>query len=159
MFYQGSHKAMLDAKSRIAVPNDFRVALGKQCQGELTLTRGGGEHCLWLFPRPVWLKFRQNLRNLRGRDLAYRSHFLQNARDLEIDKGGRINIPSSLRELAGFDSPAVYFAGDGDYFELWDWDRKMASTREIDFTAMPDSLFDYDIQASDADGAGSSHDD
>ncbi|MEZ5650987.1 MAG: cell division/cell wall cluster transcriptional repressor MraZ [Burkholderiaceae bacterium] len=158
MFYQGSHKSMLDAKSRIAVPHDFRLLLDKQCGGQVTLTRGGGPDCLWLFPRPVWLKFRQNLRNLRGRELAYRSHFLQNARDMDIDKAGRITIPSSLREMAGFDGSAVFFAGDGDYCELWDWDRKMASAREIDFAAMPESLFDYDVGAPSADEAGSTDD-
>ena len=144
MFFQGSHRVMLDAKSRIAIPTDFRRLLTDGCAGEVTLTRGGGPHALWLFPRPVWLKFRQNLRKLRGRDLAYRSHFLQNARDLEIDKAGRINIPTALRELTGMRSEAVFLAGDGDYLELWDWDRKMAMTNEIDFTAMPESLFDYD---------------
>jgi MraZ protein len=144
MFYQGSHKVMLDAKSRIAIPKDVRDNLDAQCRGEVTLTRGGSPYSLWLFPRPVWLKFRQNLRKLRGRDLAYRSHFLQNARDLEMDKTGRINIPTVLRELTAMKGEAVFLAGDGDYLELWDWDRKMAMTNEIDFTALPESVFDYD---------------
>lgn len=143
-YYQGSQRVMLDAKSRIAVPSEHRTLLHEQCGGAMTITRGAGEHCLWLFPRPTWLRFRENLRRqVKASNRALHSHFVHNARDLEIDKAGRITIPPVLRELAGIDGPSVFFAGDADYFELWDWDRHQATTRTIDFGAMPDSVLDF----------------
>ncbi|MEZ5739655.1 MAG: hypothetical protein R3E68_09500 [Burkholderiaceae bacterium] len=97
-----------------------------------------------MFPRPVWLQFRQSLRKLRGKEMRWRSHFVQNARDVDLDQAGRIVIPSSLRELAGLNGAALYFAGDGDYFELWDWDARTAADSGMDYGEMPDALFDYD---------------
>lgn len=88
----------------------------------IVLTRGI-DRCLWLFPSEEWMAvstrlvgstslFQEQARMLQRR-------FLAPAQEIEIDRSGRIAIPSTLRDYAGLHKDCVVL-GITKYVEVWD---------------------------------------
>ena len=112
----GIYQNQIDAKNRVIVPAKFRDELGIQC----VLTRGLDE-CLVLYPMSTWQKQQEQLTTLPRSDAKVRA-FLRytyaNARDVEVDKQGRIVFPSDLREFAHIEKELVTI-GMIDRIEVW----------------------------------------
>ena len=112
----GIYQNQIDAKNRVIVPAKFRDELGMQC----VLTRGLDE-CLILYPMSTWQEQQKQLAALPRSDAKVRA-FLRytyaNARDVEIDKQGRILFPSDLREFAHIEKELVTI-GMIDRVEIW----------------------------------------
>jgi MraZ protein len=132
--FLGEYEHSVDVKGRVAVPAKFRT----QLEGGLVVTRGF-ERCLQVYPMEQWQKLSERVSSLslaaaEARQL--RRLLFSSAFDTEVDKQGRIVLPSGLREYAGIGDIAVV-AGMNTYFEIWsqtDWDAAMASLDE----AQPD---------------------
>ncbi len=77
------------------------------------------DHCLSLFPLPVWEKFEAELNALSIDNEGWRRVYIGSATDVDIDSGSRVLIPPELRTWAGLDKE-VKFMGVGSNFELWD---------------------------------------
>ena len=116
-FLTGEFRHTLDDRSRVAVPVRFRQRLG---QGA-TLARWL-DRCLGLFPHDEWEKLAAKLRalpltNPNAREFA---RFMSSgAVDVELDKQGRILVPSYLREYAGLVEGEVIVVGALDRLEIW----------------------------------------
>ena len=112
----GIYQNQIDAKNRVIVPAKFRDELGMQC----VLTRGLDE-CLVLYPMATWQEQQKQLASLPRSDARVRA-FLRytyaNARDVEIDKQGRILFPADLREFAHIEKELVTI-GMIDRVEIW----------------------------------------
>jgi MraZ protein len=112
----GIYQNQIDAKNRVIVPAKFRDELGMQC----VLTRGLDE-CLVLYPMSTWQEQQKQLASLPRSDARVRA-FLRytyaNARDVEIDKQGRILFPADLREFAHIEKELVTI-GMIDRVEIW----------------------------------------
>ncbi len=112
----GIYQNQIDAKNRVIVPAKFRDELGLQC----VLTRGLDE-CLVLYPMSTWQEQQKQLAELPRSDARVRA-FLRytyaNARDVEVDKQGRILFPSDLRECAHIEKELVTI-GMIDRIEIW----------------------------------------
>ncbi|MDA3919227.1 MAG: division/cell wall cluster transcriptional repressor MraZ [Salinisphaera sp.] len=118
---KGSHPVTIDAKGRIAIPASYRQSLIDDCAGRLVITRHW-DGCLLIYPGPEFQAFESRLLSRGGLDPKVRNiqrFFIGNARDIDMDRQGRLLLPSNLRMAAGLESRAV-LSGIGNLFELWD---------------------------------------
>jgi MraZ protein len=63
-----------------------------------------------------------------------RRMLLANAYPVEVDKVGRVLVPSNLREFAALSGNAV-IAGQGGFFEVWapaEWEKQTAEINDIE---------------------------
>lgn len=130
--FLGEYEHSVDTKGRVAVPAKFR----SQLEGGLVVTRGF-ERCLQVYPMEQWQTLSERVSSLslgaaEARQL--RRLLFSSAFDTEVDKQGRIVLPSGLREYAGIGDLAVV-AGMNTYFEIWsqtDWEDAMAALDNAD---------------------------
>ncbi|MBR2764938.1 MAG: division/cell wall cluster transcriptional repressor MraZ, partial [Blautia sp.] len=116
--------------------------LGEEC----VLTKGL-DGCLSIYPIKAWEAFEDKLRTLPLTDKNARTFtrfFVAGACACELDKQGRILVPSTLREFAGLEKDVV-LTGYLDRIEIWS---KEAWTKNCDFTdmdAVAQSMLDMGI--------------
>ena len=117
--FMGEYNHTIDAKGRIIIPSKFREALGENFVVTLGL-----DGCLFVYPNEEWLTFVNQLKNLPGNKEArqLQRYFMAGAADCEVDKQGRILIPSKLREHASLDKDVV-FVGVLSKIEIWSKER------------------------------------
>ncbi len=127
--FLGADSVTIDEKGRFAVPARYRLSLREQCNGQLVVMPHHRDPCLLILPRPGWMTFAEKLTakgvlNASVRDMQRR--YIARARDLELDKQGRLLLPAPVRMDAGLDCKAI-LAGVGNSLELWDevlWQRE-----------------------------------
>ena len=118
--FMGEYSHTIDTKGRLIIPSKFRDELGD----EFVVTKGL-DGCLFVFPNQAWQEFEEKLRALPITNTAGRkfSRFLLgSAATCEVDKQGRILLPSVLREFAGIGKDAV-LVGVGSRIEIWNKDK------------------------------------
>src|SRR5215212_508266 len=114
----GEYEHTIDDKNRLTLPAKFRQAFDEG----LVLTRGI-ERCLHAYPRSEWAAtVESRLRELdplskEGR--VIQRYFFSGAAEAELDKQGRVMVPSSLGDFAGLGKEVVV-AGIHDHLEIWD---------------------------------------
>lgn len=112
----GEYQNSIDAKGRIIVPSKFREELGYKC----VLTKGL-DQCLYIYPMSQWVKLQEKLAALPLSDPKARSfvrYFYANAVESEVDKQGRLTIPSGLRAYAEIEKELVTI-GLLERVEIW----------------------------------------
>ncbi len=117
IMFMGEYSHTIDAKGRIIVPAKFRESLGDN----FVVTKGL-DNCLFVYTSEDWRKFEEKLRTLplTNKDARkFTRFFLAGAAEMEIDKQGRILIPSVLREFAALEKDVV-LVGVGSRIEIWD---------------------------------------
>lgn len=80
--------------------------------------------CLLIYPTPEFQAFESQLLargSLNPKVRSIQRFFIGNARDVDMDRQGRLLLPSNLRAAASLESKAV-LSGIGNLFELWDED-------------------------------------
>ena len=118
--FMGEYNHTIDAKGRLIIPAKFREALGD----EFVVTKGM-DGCLFVFDNSEWQAFAEKLRSLPMIDKEVRQFtrfFFVCSASVEVDKQGRILIPSVLREFADITKDAVLI-GVGSRIEIWSKDR------------------------------------
>ena len=116
----GEYNHTIDAKGRLIIPAKFREVLGD----EFVVTKGM-DGCLFVFDNSEWQAFAEKLRSLPMIDKEVRQFtrfFLAGAASVEVDKQGRILLPSVLRDFAGITKDTVLI-GVGSRIEIWSKDR------------------------------------
>ncbi|MDR3276240.1 MAG: cell division/cell wall cluster transcriptional repressor MraZ [Treponema sp.] len=122
----------MDDKGRVSVPAWLREEFGTT---SLVVTKGI-EASLWLYPPEGWKKLEPGLRS-RAKTLPtkeankFQHKFLLPAREIEIDKTGRIALPQPLRDYAGLSRECI-FLKNGNMIELWDTARYDIYQSQID---------------------------
>lgn len=115
----GEYRYALDEKARLMVPAPIR----KEIAGNKLWATRGIERCLMLFPPDAWGEFSKKLAEklpqLQARGRMIRRRLLAPAKEVEIDRTGRIVVPSSLRTYAGLDKDCIVLGID-TYLEVWD---------------------------------------
>lgn len=142
--FLGEFQHNIDAKGRIIVPAKFREGLGQS----FVLTRGL-DQCLFAYPLEEWKTLEEKLKKLpltKKDARAFTRFFFSGAVECEIDKQGRINIPSPLRKYAGLEKECVVI-GVSNRIELWDqakWEDYVGESEES-FTEIAENMMDFDI--------------
>jgi len=116
-FLTGEFRHALDDRGRIAIPARFRSRLG---QGA-TLARWL-DRCLGVFPSEEWGSLAEKIRGLPRTNPNAREfvRFMSSgAVDIELDRQGRLLVPSYLREYAGLAEGEVVIVGALDHLEIW----------------------------------------
>lgn len=122
-YFSGEYFNTLDEKGRIAFPSKLKEILKDDI---LWITKGmDNEKCLLIYSKEEWEKTIKDIEskiNIYSREARwiYR-RFIAPAREVVIDKNGRIAIPQSLREYAELKKDCV-FLGMNKVIELWDVD-------------------------------------
>ncbi len=113
----GEYNHNLDTKGRVSVPSKFREDLG-----ESFIVTKGLDNCLFAYSKKEWETFEAKLKSLPMTNTNARNFirfFFSGATECEIDKLGRINIPSVLREYAGLKKD-ITIIGVSTRIEIWD---------------------------------------
>lgn len=113
--FMGTYDHSIDAKGRVIVPAKFREPLGDSFVVTLGL-----DGCLFGYPETEWMDFVEQLKELPGTKEARKlqRYFMAGAAPCDIDKQGRILIPSKLRAAAGLEKDIV-FVGVMSKIEIW----------------------------------------
>ncbi|MGN9018715.1 division/cell wall cluster transcriptional repressor MraZ [Lachnospiraceae bacterium HCP1S3_C3] len=135
--FMGEYNHTIDAKGRLIVPAKFREALGD----EFVVTRGLDD-CLFVFPNEGWKVFEEKLSTLpvaNKNARRFARFFLSGAATVELDKQGRILIPTTLREYGALEKEVV-FIGVANRVEIWSKERWENSAVMDDMDEIAESM-------------------
>jgi MraZ protein len=128
----GEHEHSLDEKNRLTLPAKLRAAF----EEGVVVTRGL-DGCLFAYPRGAWEQMSDRLRSLdplaEGSRVLQR-HFFAGAAAGDLDKQGRMVLPSGLIDHAGL-GREVTVAGVYDHLEIWDRAKWRQQTHEVEGSA------------------------
>jgi MraZ protein len=114
----GTHEHTIDDKNRLTLPAKFRQAFADG----LVVTRGF-ERCLFAYRREDWQRRIESriaaLDSLSEETRKLERFVFSGAAEAELDKQGRLMLPSHLIEHAGLGREVV-IAGVNDRIEIWD---------------------------------------
>lgn len=139
----GEYHHSIDEKGRLTIPSKLREDLGEQ----FILTRGL-DGCLFIYPNNEWNnvinKYKElpNIKEARN----FMRFFLSGAVNCELDKQGRINIPSPLIKYSNLLKDCIII-GVNDRLEIWskeNWE-SFVSENEQSFSDMADHLFSSNL--------------
>jgi len=133
MLITGTFSRAVDEKLRFTVPKEFREALG-QIHGGVFYLAPGTDGSLGLYDESSFSAMAERLADASptGADVrAFGRLFYAQARRVELDKSGRLRIPTELAEWAGLGKEAV-LVGVGSHLEVWEptrWQSYVAGKR------------------------------
>ena len=140
--FMSEYNHTLDTKGRLIIPAKFRETLGE----EFVISKGM-DGCLFVYAGDDWNAFEQKLTSLplinkEARQFA--RFFLAGAATVEVDKQGRILIPSVLREFADITKDAV-LVGVGSRIEIWSRERWEGTVSFEDMDEISNHMFELGI--------------
>jgi len=142
--FSGEFEHSVDEKGRVTLPAKLREGLG-----EVVFLTRGLDGCLFLYAEPRWKEITENAGRLsltkRTARVFARMIFAGTA--CELDRAGRILIPSGLRSFARIKSQVV-IVGVEDRIELWSpelWEKAMSVLYEADDALVSDEWESLDI--------------
>lgn len=142
--FMGEYHHCLDPKGRLIVPSKFREGLGQN----FVITKGL-DNCLFVYPMEEWLTIEKKLKNLpftKADARAFVRFFFSGANECELDKQGRMLLPSNLREYAKLDKDVVII-GVSSRIEIWSkevWE-SYTQNEDMDYEEIAEKLQDIDI--------------
>jgi MraZ protein len=141
--FMGEHSHSIDEKGRLIIPSKFRDELGEK----FVLTRGL-DGCLCVYPQVEWQRLEEKLRSLplTNKNARTITRFLvSGAATCELDKQGRILVPSALREYAGLEKDVV-LSGNLERIEIWDKDKWAENSSYEDMDSIEIGLQDCGVR-------------
>lgn len=130
--FLSSYINAVDKKGRVSVPASFRGEMAAHTRQTVVVYAAPEGRYLygWAYDDFVNLAAKiQQLPALSPVRQRLARAILAAARPLNFDETGRISVPDNLLKMAGI-SENVLFAGEGEYFTLWDptaFDAQMAA--------------------------------
>lgn len=118
--FKGQYDCKMDTKGRIIIPSKFREELTKNSK-IIVITRGL-DNAIDVFTAESWEKYGEKISKLsdfNSQQRGIKRFLINDARDLEFDSQGRINIPKSLITHAGL-KKNIIVTGYGDRIQIWD---------------------------------------
>ncbi len=140
--FMGEYNHTIDTKGRLIVPSKFREALGD----EFVVTKGL-DGCLFVYDNTEWAAFEEKLKGLplTNKDArAFVRFFLAGAATVEVDKQGRILLPSVLREFAQITKDAV-LVGVASRIEIWSREKWEAAANYEDMDEIAEHMADLGL--------------
>ena len=142
--FMGEYQHNIDMKGRMIVPSKFRDGLGET----FVLTRGL-DQCLFVYPMDAWKQLEEKLKRLpltKKDARSFTRFFFSGAVECEVDKQGRINIPSSLINYSKLEKECIVI-GVSERIEVWAkevWEEYIHESEES-FDEIAENLLDFDI--------------
>ena len=142
--FMGEYQHSIDVKGRMIVPAKFRELLGET----FVITRGL-DQCIFGYPMDEWRKLEEKLKDLpmtKKDARAFARFFFSGATEVEIDKQGRINLPSTLINYANLDKECVV-VGVSSKIEIWSkdaWDNYFDESAQS-FNEIAENLIGFDF--------------
>ena len=138
----GGYDHKIDKKGRVFIPSAFRDDLGEKfiiCKGIFD------KNCLYVYSKDEWKNLVEKIGAMPSLKSNRIKHFLYDgAFEVEFDTQGRILVPPSLREYAGFDCE-VHIVGMHTNIEIWDsakWkEHNEENTLDLVYSDMEDLNF------------------
>ena len=127
--FTGEYRHTVDDKGRIAVPAKFRAQLADGAVVSRWL-----DDCLAIHTRQGWDALAERVAGLPITDQGsrlFQRFIFGGAVEAEIDRQGRILLPSFLRDAAGLTTDAVV-VGSRAHAEIWAPDRWDSYRRALD---------------------------
>lgn len=140
----GEYQHNIDEKGRMIIPSKFREELGT----EFILTRGL-DQCVFGYPLSEWKVIEEKLKSLpftKKDARAFTRFFFSGAAECQLDKQGRVNIASPLRDYAKLEKDCVVI-GVSNRIEIWSksiWEEYFSKS-EDSFGEIAESLMDFDL--------------
>ena len=154
MLLTGCYRRTLDEKARLAIPKQLRDAIGFPQETNLFIAPGT-DRALVIYTAVVLEQIGEALSRLSPaakETRAFSRLFYAQAQPAEIDKQGRLRIPTELATWAGIQAEVVV-VGVRDRIELWDascWDQFMLQNQSS-YDVLAEAVF---AQASGAPSSG-----
>ncbi|BDH61039.1 transcriptional regulator MraZ [Lysinibacillus sp. PLM2] len=142
--FMGEYQHSVDAKGRLIIPSKFREELGST----FVITRGL-DNCLFGYPMDEWRKLEEKLKQLpmtKKDARAFARFFFSGATEVEIDKQGRINIPTPLSTYAKLEKECIVL-GVSSKIEIWAkeaWESYFNEAEES-FNDIAENLIGFDF--------------
>lgn len=138
----GSFYNSLEAKGRLVLPKAFR----QEVEAGFVLTMGFDGQ-LQLFRESDWQKELERLTSLstfKANHRALLRFILGNASEVELDKIGRLSIPTHLLDQAKI-TKEVVIVGVGQSIELWDRDtyHQLLDNLTLSASEIAESIVEY----------------
>lgn len=136
----GEYFHNVDEKGRMNFPSKLREELGEK----FYITRWLDD-CLVVFSKEEWEIICDKIKTqsiTRSRDVQ--RFLFANAAQVEPDKQGRILIPQNLRESSGIKKD-VAIIGVLNRAEIWDRERWLSKSKEMDADMFDDRMLELDI--------------
>lgn len=117
----GEFEVKMDAKGRFMLPSGLRKQLPPSAQRDFMLNKGF-EDCLTLFPLYEWEKVSEKLSKMnlfKPKNRMFYRLFHQGAKLINLDKAGRVLVPTAHMERVGLGQEAMLIAYN-DRIEIWD---------------------------------------
>lgn len=121
--FRGQFQHSVDAKGRVSLPARFRDE--RRADERFVVTPALFDPCLHVYPLCAWEAFEEKIAELPSMDpnvVRFRRLYVSAAAECELDRAGRLLVPSNLRERAALDRE-VLWAGMGKHLELWALDK------------------------------------
>lgn len=115
--FSGTHEHTLDRKGRVIVPAAFRDELA-----DGLVLAPGQEHCVELYPRAIFTRRVEELRDQPREDARVRAFvrfLLSQSEQATLDAQGRITIPPRLRDYGDLERDLAIIGSD-QRIEIWD---------------------------------------
>jgi len=121
--FKGKYVYKIDSKGRINLPKAFRDVLQRNYDDRIVITNF--DFCLVGYPLAEWELLQEKVKLLpdfQEKILSFMRFFYSGATECQLDKQGRILLPSALRQYAGLDKEVVII-GVSNRIEIWDKER------------------------------------
>jgi MraZ protein len=135
--FKGQYNHTIDTKGRLIVPSKFREILGDS----FVVTKGL-DGCLFVYPQEEWENIEKKFQEipLTTKDARkFSRFFFAGAADCEVDKQGRILIPSHLRDHAKLQKDVV-LVGVLSRIEIWSEERWLGENEYEDMDEVAEHM-------------------
>ena len=119
--FLSSYENTVDKKGRVSVPASFRAEIAPHSRQTIVVFSAPNEPYLFAWGYDDFLSFAEKIKKLppmsKQRQRLARN-ILAAARPLPVDGDGRMMLPEEFVKAANLEGKAL-FAGQGDYFTIW----------------------------------------
>lgn len=142
--FMGEYQHTIDDKGRLIMPAKFREGLGDK----FVVTKGL-DGCLFVYPMEEWRVLEGKLRSLpftKADARAFARFFFSGATECELDKQGRILLPTNLRDHAQLQKD-IFIIGVSTRLEIWSkevWEDYSNKTEES-YEELAEKMVDFDL--------------
>ncbi len=127
--FSGKYYFTVDPKGRMMIPAPFREIIRSNYGTKIYISNSAFDKCLHIFPQEEWNNLEEKVRKLPKMDESvkyFMRRVVASAHECEMDKQGRVLIPSALRDDSSINiNDELVIVGQIDKIELWnrkEWD-------------------------------------